>query len=221
MGWPQPGSNPIRYRTELRGVWPQCLDGSCCTGEVPHCAMRRPHVSHHFLQGLLLFVVISLDLFLGEPGLSSQDGGSVAGLPGEAENHWQNPAWTAERNAETEESDLLSDEIMFMQISKEDTQRWPHDINSLESHCLSEPASLFRRLLHSRTGGEVCARRTTLWTVALFGFAFLQSGVGSQFGIEGGWGEAHGHGDKIRMGQHMRHRDPNVGFWAIESAAGP
>mmetsp|Transcript_3570 Transcript_3570/g.4143 ORF Transcript_3570/g.4143 Transcript_3570/m.4143 type:complete len:155 (-) Transcript_3570:14-478(-) len=126
--------------------------------EVPHCAMRRPHVSHHFLQGLLLFVVISLDLFLGEPGLSSQ------------ENHWQNPAWTAERNAETEESDLLSDEIMFMQISKE-------DINSLESHCLSEPASLFRRLLHSRTGGEVCARRTTLWTVALFGFAFLQSGV--------------------------------------------
>ncbi|CAJ1349545.1 unnamed protein product [Effrenium voratum] len=38
-------------------------------------------------------------------------------------------------------------------------------------------ASVMRRLLRSGGNSEACARRTTLWTVAAFGFAFLQSGV--------------------------------------------
>mmetsp|Transcript_14055 Transcript_14055/g.31104 ORF Transcript_14055/g.31104 Transcript_14055/m.31104 type:complete len:117 (-) Transcript_14055:7-357(-) len=107
----------------------------------------RSKVSQKCLQVVLLLVVICLDILL-EPIASFQERHrDVAGI--------------------REESDF-GDEMMFMQISTE-------DINSLESHCLSDGS--LRRLLRCRSSSEVCARRTTLWTVAIFGFAFLQSGL--------------------------------------------
>mmetsp|Transcript_35599 Transcript_35599/g.57265 ORF Transcript_35599/g.57265 Transcript_35599/m.57265 type:complete len:116 (-) Transcript_35599:39-386(-) len=106
----------------------------------------RSKVSQKCLQVVLLVVVISLDLLL-EPIASFQ------------ERH---------RDVKIREESDLGDEMIFMQISTE-------DINSLETHCLSDGS--LRRLLRCRSSSEVCARRTTLWTVAIFGFAFLQSGL--------------------------------------------
>eukprot|EP00913_Durusdinium_trenchii_P034317 g32108.t1 len=77
---------------------------------------------------------------------------------------------------ETAEADLEDanlDAVWFLQRSTDVHE----DINSIETHCRADSMEdLLKRLLQSRTG-EVCARRTTLWTVALFGFAFLQSGI--------------------------------------------
>ena len=113
----------------------------------------RSKVSQQFLQVILLTVVVCLDVMLEPITILSQEKQS-------------NPiSWN-----DLDELESLGDEMMLMQISSSE------DLNSKEAHCL-DSGNLFRRLLHCRTGSEVCARRTTLWTVALFGFAFLQSGV--------------------------------------------
>ncbi|CAE7226862.1 unnamed protein product [Symbiodinium natans] len=66
----------------------------------------------------------------------------------------------------------------FLQITTEST------VDGIDAHCSSDFwASALRRLLRcpcssaDSAGNEVCSRRTTLWTVAALGIAFLQSSV--------------------------------------------
>mmetsp|Transcript_33308 Transcript_33308/g.62433 ORF Transcript_33308/g.62433 Transcript_33308/m.62433 type:complete len:124 (+) Transcript_33308:153-524(+) len=73
--------------------------------------------------------------------------------------------------------DMEVEEVLLLQITSEST------VDTIEAHCSADLwTTTVRRLLRCPcaspdTVSEVCARRTTLWTVAALALVFLQSSV--------------------------------------------
>mmetsp|Transcript_97446 Transcript_97446/g.231900 ORF Transcript_97446/g.231900 Transcript_97446/m.231900 type:complete len:123 (+) Transcript_97446:92-460(+) len=106
------------------------------------------------LQAALLFIVLSLELLLDS----------------------SKPAEGLDDPPLPQEIDIEA--TSFLQITTEST------VDSIDAHCSSDFwTATLRRLLRcpcpgtDPSGNEVCSRRTTLWTVAALGIAFLQSSV--------------------------------------------